>query len=140
MSLFARQARQSAQPTIALYGIARGNRRAYLHLEQFQAMTDLSRQLPTAATLGRELKASRCLNLTHWPLEPEPAYVGLLEQMLQQDGALVISLQGGRAQTWLQALCEYGVSPRRLTLALALALALATPAELSGALQITLLP
>jgi hypothetical protein len=43
---------------VALYSITRGNRRAYLHVEQLDASAPLGELLPTSATLLRELKST----------------------------------------------------------------------------------
>ncbi len=47
---------------IALHAITRGNRKAYLHVEQFEASAALGDLLPTSATLLRQLKDTGVLD------------------------------------------------------------------------------
>jgi hypothetical protein len=57
---------------VALYSITRGNRRAYLHVEQFDASAPLGELLPTSATLLRELKSTGELDFPKLTEPDEP--------------------------------------------------------------------
>lgn len=101
---------------VALYAITRGNRRAYLHVEQFSASAPLGELLPTSATLLRELKSSGDLDLPALASEPQPAWVQLLSRGLNLDTTLRVSLSGAHAEAWRQALVAAGVRAARLEL------------------------
>src|SRR3546814_12364927 len=60
---------------IALYGITRGNRKAYLHVEQFEANASLGSLLPTSATLLRQLKDTGVLDLPRLVGEPDETWL-----------------------------------------------------------------
>lgn len=98
---------------LALYGVTRGNRRAYLHVELLNASAPLGELLPNAATLLRQLKTSGELAL---PQEPSPAWVKVLANSLKLDSTLRISLAGPQASAWQAALSGQGVRADRLQL------------------------
>ncbi len=101
---------------LALYGITRGNRRAYLHVEQLNASAPLGELLPSPATLLRELKSSGELLLVHLSGEPTPQWVSVLVRSLQMDSTLRVSLSGAHAGAWIDALSGQGVRATRLQL------------------------
>ncbi len=98
---------------VALYSITRGNRRAYLHVEQFDAAAPLGELLPTSATLLRQLKDTGRLDLANL-LEPQPAWLTLLSRGLNLDTTLRVSLSGQQAEAWRQALIGQGVRATRM--------------------------
>jgi hypothetical protein len=98
---------------LALYGITRGNRRAYLHVEQLNASAPLGELLPSAATLLRQLKSTGEL-LLDLPAEPQSQWVALLARSLNMDSTLRVSLSGAQAEAWRAALSGQGVRAARL--------------------------
>ena len=94
----------------------RGNRRAYLHVEQLNASAPLGELLPSPATLLRELKSSGELTLIHLAGEPTTQWVSVLVRSLQMDSTLRVSLNGAHAAAWLDALSAQGVRATRLQL------------------------
>ncbi|MBM7062171.1 DUF4892 domain-containing protein [Pseudomonas sp. UL073] len=114
---------------LALYGITRGNRRGYLHIEQLQASAPLGDLLPTAGTLLRQLRSTGELALPRLTGEPDAAWSELLARSLNLDSTLRVSLTGAQAEAWRDALVQQRVRAARLELA---------PGEVPG-LQIKLL-
>ncbi|MCO7568595.1 DUF4892 domain-containing protein [Pseudomonas chlororaphis] len=98
---------------VALYSITRGNRRAYLHVEQFDASAALSDLLPTSATLLRQLKDTGKLDLPKLT-DPQPVWLNLLSRGLNLDTTLRVSLSGQQAEAWRQALIGQGVLATRM--------------------------
>lgn len=97
---------------VALYGITRGNRRSYLHVEQLDASAALPVLLPTAGTLLRQLRTSGELNL---PLgEPDEQWGDLLARTLSLDSTLRVELSGAAAEAWRGELERRGVRGHRL--------------------------
>ncbi|SEI13998.1 protein of unknown function [Pseudomonas asplenii] len=101
---------------MALYSITRGNRRAYLHVEQFAANAPLGELLPTSATLLRELRDTGKLDLPKLVGEPQATWVSLISRGLNLDTTSRISLSGSSAEAWRQALVAAGVRSARLEL------------------------
>lgn len=99
---------------IALYGITRGNRRAYLHVEQFDAAAPLGDLLPTSATLLRQLKSTGKLVFPKLNADPEDAWATLISRGLNLDGNLRVTLSGSKADAWRQALIAKSVRAARL--------------------------
>ena len=99
---------------VALYGITRGNRRAYLHVEQLDASAPLGELLPTSATLLRELKSTGELDFPALGAEPDDTWLTLISRALNLDTTLRVSLSGPQAEAWRQALVEKGVRTARL--------------------------
>ncbi|MET4713587.1 MULTISPECIES: DUF4892 domain-containing protein [Pseudomonas] len=99
---------------VALYGITRGNRRAYLHVEQLDSATPLGTLLPTSATLLRELKSTGELDFPALAAEPDATWLTLISRALNLDTNLRISLSGASAEAWRQALVGSGVRAARL--------------------------
>ncbi|MCI1736819.1 MAG: DUF4892 domain-containing protein [Pseudomonas veronii] len=99
---------------VALYGITRGNRRAYLHVEQIDAGTPLGELLPTSATLLRELKSTGELDFPALGADPDATWLTLISRGLNLDTTLRVSLTGPHAEAWRQALIDKGVRAARL--------------------------
>ncbi|MFJ2367607.1 DUF4892 domain-containing protein [Pseudomonas sp. NPDC087697] len=101
---------------VALYSITRGNRKAYLHVEQFEASTPLGELLPTSATLLRQLKDTGVLDLPHLTGDPQAVWLTLLSRGLNLDTTLRVSVSGINAEAWRQALVGQGVRAARMEL------------------------
>lgn len=101
---------------VALYSVTRGNRRAYLHVEQFDASAPLGEVLPTSATLLRQLKDTGKLDLARLTGDPQAPWVKLLSRGLNLDTTLRVSISGTQAEAWRQALIAAGVRNARLEL------------------------
>ncbi|AYC33370.1 DUF4892 domain-containing protein [Pseudomonas cavernae] len=114
--LLLRQAAPPADSLLALYGITRGNRRAYLHVEQLQVSSPLGELLPTAGTLLRQLRSVGELSLAKLTGEPPPAWSELLARSLNMDSTLRVSLAGAHAEAWREALVQQRVRAARLEL------------------------
>ena len=99
---------------IALYAITRGNRKAYLHVEQFEANAPLGDLLPTSATLLRQLKDTGVLDFPRLAGEPDDSWLRLLSRALNLDTGLRVSIAGPRAEDWLEALAGQGVRAARM--------------------------
>ncbi|WP_449106094.1 DUF4892 domain-containing protein [Pseudomonas mohnii] len=99
---------------VALYSITRGNRKAYLHVEQFDAAGPLGDLLPTSATLLRELKSTGELDFPKLTDAPDETWLRLISRGLNLDTTLRISLSGSKAEAWRQALIEQGVRAARM--------------------------
>lgn len=114
--LLVRLAAPQNNTLIALYGITRGNRRAFLHVEQLEASSSLADLLPAPATLLRELQSSSLLRLPDLPVEPEARWVGVLASTLKLDSTLPVVISGASAASWREALLAQGVKASRLQL------------------------
>ena len=112
--LLLRMAPPADNTLVALYGITRGNRRASLHVEQFQSSTPLGDLLPTSATLLRELKSTGELELPMLTAEPQEPWITLLSRGLNLDSTLRVTLSGDQREAWRQALVAKGVRAARL--------------------------
>ena len=99
---------------VALYGITRGNRRAYLHVEQMDASAPLGQLLPTSATLLRELKSTGDLDFPLLGAEPDATWLTLISRGLNLDTTLRVSVSGPNAEAWRQGLIDKGVRAARL--------------------------
>ncbi|MBF7729472.1 DUF4892 domain-containing protein [Pseudomonas sp. N040] len=99
---------------LALYGITRGNRRAYLHVEQLDSSSSIAELLPTPATLLRELKSSAVLRLPGLPQVPDARWVEVLARTLKLDSTLPVTLSGAGAAAWREALLGQGINASRL--------------------------
>lgn len=99
---------------VALYSITRGNRRAYLHVEQFDAAAPLGDLLPTSATLLRQLKSTGVLDFPKLIGEPQDVWTTLLSRGLNLDSTLRVTVSGVDAEAWRQALIAKGVRAARI--------------------------
>ncbi|MDD2048227.1 DUF4892 domain-containing protein [Pseudomonas putida] len=109
-----RRSAEQSNTLIALYSITRGNKRAYLHVEQFVAEAPLGELLPTPATVLRELRDTGKLDYPDLVGEPLPAWVTLLGRSLNLDSTLRVSLSGAEAEAWREQLGKAGVRTARL--------------------------
>ncbi|MCU1716950.1 DUF4892 domain-containing protein [Pseudomonas sp. 5P_3.1_Bac2] len=100
---------------LALYSITRGNRRAYLHVEQLDSSSALGQILPTPATLQRQLKSQGQLQL-FGQAEPTAEWVALLARSLNSDSTQRVALAGAKAEAWREALVAQRVRASRLEL------------------------
>ncbi|WP_080378221.1 MULTISPECIES: DUF4892 domain-containing protein [Pseudomonas syringae group] len=112
--LLLRMAEPRNDTLVALYSITRGNRRAYLHVEQFESAAPLGELLPTSATLLRQLKSTGKLELPSLVGEPQGAWVTLVSRALNLDSSLRATVSGASASAWLDALITKGVRAARL--------------------------
>jgi len=112
--LLLRLAAPADNSLVALYSITRGNRRAYLHVEQFASASPLGELLPTSATLLRELRDTGKLDLPKLTGDPQATWVTLISRGLNLDVTLRVSLSGVSAEAWRQALMAQGVRAARL--------------------------
>lgn len=101
---------------LVLYSITRGNRRVYLHMDEFFPAQPLGVLAPDAGTLLLQLKELGSVNLAQWPAEPQQPWLGALQNTLRRDFVLRLTVQGPGAQAWYDALLAEGVSPTRLEL------------------------
>ncbi|MNP68513.1 hypothetical protein D3C76_1644830 [compost metagenome] len=99
---------------MALYSITRGNRKAYLHVEQFDAAAPLGDLLPTSATLLRELKSTGELDFPKLTEAPDDTWLRLISRGLNLDTTLRVSVSGTNAEAWRQALIDQGVRAARI--------------------------
>lgn len=99
---------------VALYSITRGNRKAYLHVEQFDAAAPLGDLLPTSATLLRQLKSTGELDFPKLADAPDETWLRLLSRGLNLDTTLRVSVSGKNAEAWRQALMTQGVRAARM--------------------------
>jgi hypothetical protein len=99
---------------VALYSITRGNRKAYLHVEQFEAAAPLGDLLPTSATLLRELKSTGELDFPKLTDAPDDTWLRLISRGLNLDATLRVSVSGPNAEAWRQALIGQGVRAARM--------------------------
>ncbi|EJM54519.1 hypothetical protein PMI29_05614 [Pseudomonas sp. GM49] len=99
---------------VALYSITRGNRKAYLHVEQFDASAPLGELLPTSATLLRELKSTGELDFSTLSGAPDETWLRLISRGLNLDTTLRVSISGANAEAWRQALIAQGVRAARM--------------------------
>lgn len=110
-----RLAAPHADSVLVLYGITRGNRRSYLHVEQVDSQTTLPQTLPAAATLLRLLREDGRLALPQLQAV-DAEWSDLLARTLNLDSTLLVSLSGSQAAAWQAALQEQGVRAKRLQL------------------------
>jgi hypothetical protein len=108
-----RRSAEEADTLVALYSVTRGNRRAYLHVEEFVAERPLGDILPTAATVLRELRDTGKLDYPDLA-EPQDSWAALLARSLNLDSTLRASLSGERAEAWREQLVKAGVRSARL--------------------------
>lgn len=108
-----RRSAEEANTLVSLYSVTRGNKRAYLHVEEFVAGSPLGELLPTSATIMRELRDTGKLDYPDLTV-PQPAWVALLGRSLNLDSTLRVSLSGEQAQAWSEQLAQAGVRSSRL--------------------------
>lgn len=111
--LLLRLAAPEQDSLLALYGITRGNRRSYLHVEQLDAAAPLPILLPTPATLQRQLRSTGELRLAHLGA-PDEQWSDLLARTLSLDSTQRVRLSGAAVEAWRAALEQRGVRSGRL--------------------------
>lgn len=111
-----RLAEPHANRLVVLYAITRGNRKAYLHVEQLDASEDIGEVLPSAATLLRQLRSNGSLDLAQLQGEPNPQWSQVLARALSQDSTLRVIISGAYAQQWRETLVAQGIRASRLEL------------------------
>ena len=99
---------------VALYSITRGNRKAYLHVEQFEAAAPLGELLPTSATLLRQLKSTGELDFPKLVNDPDDTWLRLISRALNLDTTQRVTVSGPKAEVWRQALINQGVRAARM--------------------------
>ncbi|MFT6465383.1 DUF4892 domain-containing protein [Halopseudomonas laoshanensis] len=106
------------QRFVSLYAITRGNRRVYLHVEQFTPEQPVAETLyPTPATMLKLLHAEGQLVIpANHAADPETAqaWVNLINRMLRSDTRLRISVNGDQAPAVTRQLVELGIRSQRL--------------------------
>ena len=101
---------------VALYGVVRGNRRAYLQIEHITSQEPLGEVLPESATLTYQLMTQDLLSLG-LDSEPQEAWVSLLAASLRRQVTIRAAVGGPFAALWRDALVAKGVNTSRLGLA-----------------------
>lgn len=109
---------EEPQRFVSLYAITRGNRRAYLHVDQFTPASAVEETLyPTPATLLKILHADGSLQIA-MDLQAEPEHAGewlhLINRMLRSDTRLRVSINGAQAPQVVQRLADLGIRDQRL--------------------------
>lgn len=106
------------QRFVSLYAITRGNRRVYLHVDQFTPVQAITETLyPTPATLLKLLNTDgEVLLPADLQAEPESAdaWLNLLNRMLRSDTRLRVSVNGDQAPKAVQQLVDLGIRNQRL--------------------------
>lgn len=106
------------QHFVSLYAITRGNRRVYLHVEQFtpeQAVTE--KLFPTPATMLKLLRVEGELLIPiDIDADPDSAkiWVNLINRMLRSDTRLRMAVNGDKAPEVTRQLIELGIRSQRL--------------------------
>ncbi|MFN3579528.1 MAG: DUF4892 domain-containing protein [Pseudomonas sp.] len=109
---------EEPQRFVSLYAITRGNRRAYLHVDQFTPASAIEEALyPTPATLLKVLHADGSVQIS-LDLQAEPekakAWLNLVNRMLRSDTRLRVSVNGEQAPQAVQQLIDLGIRDQRL--------------------------
>lgn len=112
--LLLRRAEPDDNTLIAVYSITGGNKRGYLHVEEFTAVAPLGDLLPTPGTVLRELRSTKELDYPTLDGEPDAVWAKLLADSLNRDGSLRVTLSGPQAEAWREALIARNVRGSRL--------------------------
>jgi len=108
------------QRFISLYSITRGNKRSYLHMDQFTPTEAVTEALyPTPITLLKVLKREGVillpsLDMSKPDAEPTTEWLRLLVRMLRTDSLLRVSIDGLDAPALVEALKVGGIRDQRL--------------------------
>lgn len=106
------------QRFVSLYAITRGNRRVYVHMEQFTPAQAVTETLyPTPATLLKLLnKDGEVLVPVDLASGSEAAvtWINLVNRMLRSDTRLRVSVSGEQAPAAVQQLVDLGIRSQRL--------------------------
>lgn len=99
---------------VALYSITRGNRQAYLQVEQLTPTEPMSDLLPNPATLLRQLRQDRKLVLPETAGPEDTDWSALVTRALQMDSTLRVVLDGPHAAAWREMLVSGGIRQGRI--------------------------
>jgi hypothetical protein len=99
---------------LALYAITRGNRKAYLHVEQLEASTSLGTLVASPATLLRQLRQDGELHLPALADTPDGIWLDLIAQCLNLDAGARVIIGGQQAGEWEKALLARRIRAARL--------------------------
>lgn len=102
-----------ADTLFALYAITRGNRRAYLQVDQFTPDEALGLIRPTSSTLLRQLRHDGELVIPDISVD-DPDWQALLTRTLRMDSTLRIALDGRDAMRWREVLIEQNIRQNRI--------------------------
>ncbi|MEH6565424.1 MAG: DUF4892 domain-containing protein [Halopseudomonas sp.] len=108
------------QRFVSLYSITRGNKRSYLHLDQFTPSPAISEALyPTPTTLLKVLKRENqlvlpALDMSHAQAQPSAEWIRLLVRMLRTDSLLRVTIDGAGAPELAEALKAGGIRDNRI--------------------------
>ncbi|TVP88775.1 MAG: DUF4892 domain-containing protein [Pseudomonadaceae bacterium] len=108
------------QRFVSLYAITRGNRRVYLHTEQFTPTEPVMEALlPTPATLIKQIDAEGYIAVPAFDLQDEDNnlrtdWLDHLNRMLRTDRTLRVEIRGEQGQAFVDGLIERGIRPERL--------------------------
>ncbi|PKM05150.1 MAG: DUF4892 domain-containing protein [Gammaproteobacteria bacterium HGW-Gammaproteobacteria-6] len=110
---------EAPQRFVSLYAITRGNRRVYLHVDQFTPEQSVDQALyPTASTLLKVLQAEGELALPvefgEQGNEVAEAWLGLVNRMMRSDIRLRLTVNGAQAPEVVSRLIELGIRDQRL--------------------------
>ncbi|MFZ2289137.1 MAG: DUF4892 domain-containing protein [Halopseudomonas yangmingensis] len=111
---------EQPQRFVAIYSITRGNRRVYLHADEFVPETPVEEDiLPTPATLLKLLQADGVLELPEVVLEnaveqAAQPWVDVLVRMLRSDVRVRVRIDGAGAPALINALQAGGIHAQRL--------------------------
>jgi len=114
---------QEPQQLVSVYAVTRGNRRVYLHIDQFTPDQPIDEPLyPTPSTMLKLLHANRSLALPALDLQETPApdaedpevWLNLVNRMLRSDTQVRVAINGAKAPAVMQRLVDLGIRPSRL--------------------------
>jgi hypothetical protein len=112
--LLMRQAAGDTDTLVAVYCVARGNRRVALHVESLAPDAIPLLILPGPGTLLRELRDAGELDFPDLATPPQPEWASVLARTLNLDSTLRVRLVGAHAEQWQAALAAAGVRAARL--------------------------
>lgn len=99
---------------VALYSITRGNRQAYLQVEQLSPAEPMGDLLPNPATLLRQLREDRKLVLPETAGPDDTEWSALVTRALKMDSTLRVVLEGPQAAAWREMLVSGGIRQSRV--------------------------
>ncbi|WP_462384299.1 DUF4892 domain-containing protein [Pseudomonas sp. Marseille-QA0892] len=99
---------------VALYSITRGNRQAYLQVEQLTPAEPIAELLPNPATLLRQLREDRKLVLPETAGPDGADWSALVTRALRMDSTLRVVLNGPQAAAWREMLVSNGIRQGRI--------------------------
>ncbi|MBL4611464.1 DUF4892 domain-containing protein [Halopseudomonas sp.] len=114
---------QQPQQLVSVYAVTRGNRRVYLHIDQFTPDEPIDEALyPTPSTLLKILENNGSLALPalgvpagSGPVVGDPeVWVNLVNRMLRSDTQIRVAINGAEAPAIRQRLLDLGIRASRL--------------------------